>query len=692
MTDGTLEKTGVNKFLPRFQKRGDEEVRALAKRITDNATAAAKKRKEGAKPGLVAAKDTKALATSTNAVASPTTGTKRARPADSGNNQPLKKVAADQGSAKGSVPPKRPTTDGTSVAPPVAVKKPVVPAKTTNFFQSLQSAKRPSGAAANATIIQTKPATKVEEKPVLAVASKSTASRAPAFSFADVMAGLNKPKEAEPEPTKPEEDTGPPEDEQQKKMRLRKEQRRKLRVSWKPDSALKEIREFVHDPDEEYGFDPNQVRDARDKLSEGRMFKMKSHQDMMDIDDEDEPELQPSELDDMERPFPQPTSVDFTNLVQKDEQDKLFAPYGGSTHLAASPERDAQEQREANTLIIVYADRSDIPPTPKEPPESNEADRESKPFGRPAQDILDLISPPAPVLPSFPTDIAAILGLLPQMQQPPTGIVPSFTMPMMPPVTPVQQPAGSAGPSKDIMDIFAPFSQRAQPPPAPVQAPHAQPQAPIPDVSAFLASLAQPQNTQAQQPQQNPAPVDISAILSALNPSGAAATTNATPKPAEPFPNMSGIPPMPLGANGMPDFAQMNQMAQMAAQFGMPPFPGFPGMPAFPPFPGHMPPQQDPATAATLGGFENPERQRLIQTGGGQNNEDDGGDAGYNGGYDGWNGGKGGRAGGKGGRGGWREGNGEPPKFVVACKYWKEGKCRKGDKCTFLHTGPEGGG
>jgi len=688
LTDGTLEKTGVNKFLPRFQKRGDEEIRALAKRITDNATAAAKKRKEGAKPGTVAAKDTKALAATTNAVASPVTGTKRARPGDGGNNQPLKKVASEQGSAKGTVPPKRPTNDA---ATPVAVKKPIVPAKTTNFFQSLQSAKRPSGAAANATIVQAKPAAKIEEKPVLAAAPKAAATRAPAFSFADVMAGLNKPKEAEPEPTKPEEDVGPPENEQQKKTRLRKEQRRKLRVSWKPDSSLEEIREFVHDPDEEYGFDPNQVRDARDKLSEGRMFKMKSHQDMMDIDDEDEPELPPSELDDMERPFPQPTTVDFTTVMKKEEQEKLFAPYGGSTHLAASPERDAQEQREANTLIVVYADRSDIPPTPKEPPESTEADREPKSFGKPAQDILDLISPPAPVLPSFPTDIAAILGMLPQMQQQQPGNTPGFPMPMMPPMIPMQQTAGSAGPTKDIMDIFAPFSQCALPPPVPVQAPQAQPQAPIPDVSAFLASLAQPQSTQPQQPQPTAAPVDISAILSALNPSGAAAPPNAAPKPAEQFPNMSAIPPMPLGANGMPDFAQMNQMAQMAAQFGMPPFPGFPGMPAFPPFPGQMLPQQDPATAATLGGFENPERQRLI-AGGGQNNEDDAGDAGYNGGYDGWNGGKGGRAGGKGGRGGWREGNGEPPKFVVACKYWKEGKCRKGDKCTFLHTGPEGGG
>lgn len=64
---------------------------------------------------------------------------------------------------------------------------------------------------------------------------KEAASPAPkpTFSFGDIMADLNKQKD--PGPAKPVED-GPPETEEERQKRLRKEARRRLRVSWKPGS------------------------------------------------------------------------------------------------------------------------------------------------------------------------------------------------------------------------------------------------------------------------------------------------------------------------------------------------------------------------------------------------------------------------------------------------------------------------
>ena len=98
------------------------------------------------------------------------------------------------------------------------------------------------------------------------------------------MANLTKPKEAEPS-TKPAENL-PPETEEEKAKRLRKEKRRKLRVSFKPDDTLVDTRYFVHDPEEEVGPDDSMIRDVGDIGSEGRMLKMHKGLDEMDEDED----------------------------------------------------------------------------------------------------------------------------------------------------------------------------------------------------------------------------------------------------------------------------------------------------------------------------------------------------------------------------------------------------------------------
>lgn len=112
-----------------------------------------------------------------------------------------------------------------------------------------------------------------------------TAAPKPAFSFSETMADLNKPKELVP--IKPAEDL-PPETVEERQKRLRKEARRKLRVSWKPDDDLTEIRLFTHDPEEEIGHDDSMIRDVADVGGEGRTLKL--HRGLDDLDDDDDPE------------------------------------------------------------------------------------------------------------------------------------------------------------------------------------------------------------------------------------------------------------------------------------------------------------------------------------------------------------------------------------------------------------------
>lgn len=105
------------------------------------------------------------------------------------------------------------------------------------------------------------------------------------------MADLNKPKETAP--AKPVEDR-PPETEEERKKRLRKEERRKLRVTWKPDHFLTEVRLFTHDPDEELGPGGGSHREAGDVKGEGSVLKL--HRDLDEEDEEDDGGIGENEL------------------------------------------------------------------------------------------------------------------------------------------------------------------------------------------------------------------------------------------------------------------------------------------------------------------------------------------------------------------------------------------------------------
>lgn len=187
------------------------------------------------------------------------------------------------------------------------------------------------------------------------------------------MAALSAQKEAAPVKT---EEVRKPETAEEKKKRLRREERRKLRVSFKADDDLVQVREFVHDPEEDFGHEDSQVRDVKDTRGEGQMLKM--HKDL-DMDDEEDyeppeeiilPEWTTPQREFLTSPrlatFPDcPTAVDFS-VVDEQELARNCTSRGGKAEIK-SPEQAVQEQREQATLMVIYTSDSNVPPSAREP-------------------------------------------------------------------------------------------------------------------------------------------------------------------------------------------------------------------------------------------------------------------------------------------------------------------------------------
>jgi hypothetical protein len=192
----------------------------------------------------------------------------------------------------------------------------------------------------------------------------------PAFSFGDILADLSKPKQAAV--AKPAEDK-PPETEEERQKRLRKEARRKLRVTWKPDDQLTEVRLFTHDPDEELGPGDGSMRGMGDVKGEGSVLKL--HKDLEELEEDDLGGIRETTLNDY-------NGLSEILIESADMKSANFVKRGGDEP-PVSNEKTAQEQREATTLMVFHASPADVPPTPKEPPaaDPNETASEVIPFG-----------------------------------------------------------------------------------------------------------------------------------------------------------------------------------------------------------------------------------------------------------------------------------------------------------------------
>lgn len=296
-----LERTKMDKVLPKIVKRGNDQGKIFAQAVLDNAAAVSRQKSldsKASKPadnklssgqspdnkkpspgGTVGSQAPKNTTASSNGVSAGTKG---------GNLTARKQSGTDaKTSSKGPVP--------ATIVP--KVKTNVVAPKATSFFSSLNSASKKPGtsnaALKAAKLKDTKDGYVIKSSSLnirvystlqscRSITGSATAGPKP-FSFADTLKNLNKSKESAP--VKSEEDRAPETPEERRK-RLRKEDRRKLRVSFRPDDSLVQIRIFEHHPDEEIGHDDSMVRDANDIKGEGQMLKMHRERDVLDEDED----------------------------------------------------------------------------------------------------------------------------------------------------------------------------------------------------------------------------------------------------------------------------------------------------------------------------------------------------------------------------------------------------------------------
>lgn len=212
------------------------------------------------------------------------------------------------------------------------------------------------------------------------------------------MADLNKPKETVA--AKPTEER-PPETEEERQKRLRKESRRKLRVSWKPDDKLTEVRLFTHDPEEELGPGDGSLRGMGDVKGEGSVLKL--HKDIEELEEDDMGGVRETNFHEYRgasgesnkeqsicMPMPPrkvltPTEIEIDN---KEMKNANFIKRGGTLQ-PSSPEKAAQDHRESTTLMVFHTSPADVPPTPKEapPPDPDEVVPDEVSFG----EVPDLV-------------------------------------------------------------------------------------------------------------------------------------------------------------------------------------------------------------------------------------------------------------------------------------------------------------
>jgi hypothetical protein len=509
LTSELLEETKVIKALVSMKKQANDKHKAFIQEIIDGAAANSKKAQVSTPPTTepTEAKGAKrSAAEQATRASSEGTVAKKLKPAESSANTAKRSVVAPSNSKTSTtaLPQKKP-----AAAPaPVKARVSQVTNKPSGLFASLNAAsKKPAPAVASGASksgVQNKiPMAASKDKKPVATANK------PAFSFAQTMASLLKPKEPEAAPVKPEKQL-PPETSDEKAKRLRKEARRHLRVTFKPDTALVQIKYFSHDPDEELGHDENFVRHAGDIGGEGAMFKQHKELDV-DEDDDDEPELE-------NKAWREPSEVDFS-AVPTVALEGNYAPYGGGRQIPSCPDKEASMRRENATLMVFYSDPKDIPSSPREPLEQ---DQESAPavtvtnFGAPPDHVLAKSSQsqaPASTHVVAP-DLSSLENIFKQFAAPASNPPPAASQPASVPQATYAPPIPMAS-NVDLQSILSAL----QAPTAPqVQA---APQFPL----------------QAPAPQFPPPPMDFNAIMSAI----AASAGNGTLPPPPP-----GFPPFPL--------------------------------------------------------------------------------------------------------------------------------------------------
>jgi hypothetical protein len=321
MTDEALKRLKFEGITKRWIKKGDPQINTDIATILANTIDAKERAKKLEKDAakLAAQKSTlekitqAKLRTGDTNKAPVINPAKRPHEGDAANGKPNKKFASDAA--------------GTPAAKPAPAKR------------------------ANLLGIATKPISKV------APLKKREPSPPAASRLGALLASIAEP--AKPQKTV-EAPTRAPETPEEKAKRERKESRRHLRVKFREGPELEEIREFTHEAAEDEGRQGDMLKDAHDERSEGMMHKRRVAED---IDDDDD--AQPSDFED--RVYRDLIEIDFSHMPTKTSFGEKYITRGGSLTFK-TPEQEAQELREAHEIMAIYTDDDDIPPTPKEPP------------------------------------------------------------------------------------------------------------------------------------------------------------------------------------------------------------------------------------------------------------------------------------------------------------------------------------
>jgi hypothetical protein len=672
----TLEDTKLTKALGVFAKRGNDEVKGLIKVINQNASIpdadGNSKQSSADSPRANAVKSTISSVLPTNA-ANAKDATQQLATKISDSKVKVEAASESKRPRSGAEilgpPAKRQLVSSISVKPQptsatTTVKKPVatVGSKTSATAQQTSSAgTKPKTAAVGA---QSKASSFFSSMQAATKKPQSTAdsnSSVPAtsaakgsFSFANILDGLaSKPTTTETK-VKPTE-TKTLESEEAKLKRLRKESRKKLRVTWKPDHELVATKFFTHDPDEDTGHDASSVRDAGDILNEGKAFKERLKHQELDDDMDEEPETDQYTV----QVFGNESSISLAEIdpepIPESDRDRNYLRFLGPK-LPDSPASAIERERENTTLMAFYEKRSDIPPRPASPvnPYPGQAVQPIN-IGMPGESSRAyMMTNPTPIQPYVPPmDITSLLKSLaptaPTVAQPPAAVQAQ------------SQPTGND--VSWLENIFAQHSNKSTSTPAvpnyippAVQQPYSLPvqQPPNP----LLAALGLP--PAASQPQPAAAANnDLGALLARLS-----AHNNPTPpQQQQPF------IPLPAAAPAADPASLLAQLSWLYGAQQQPPN-------------ANMNQQTDQYQG--VGAFEHPDRKRAREVG-----EDDG----RNDTYKRPNTNSVGQSGANGAN--WNGANGKPKfekndfldqkKFTLPCRFWPEGKCRKGTDCTYRH-------
>lgn len=361
MTKKIIDTTNFETVRKRFGDKGDAEV----KEFIGDINAKIKKVLKAAEPETATGYTGTSAASRAKAAAKPAADAtaKRSREDDTDSRTTKKVVVEQPGSSsllkKLAQPKAQPQalSKATSILPGKSrpVTKPAPKPEAANAGSPAASGdEKPKPAPRKVSDGKMEPAKVPVPKPAPSATSSALSG------IASLLDSINAPKAeaaaAAAAATKEVEVVDETETAEEKAKRLRKLERRKLRVTWKPDQELVQVKIFQKDDNEDQGRASNMIRDAADDKSEGMMLKHRVEMDEEE-DDEDVPY----------QPWVGPVEMDFSGLPEE-TRSKNFTTRGGTVTFATDEQKRIAE-REQRELMAIYTDPADIPPTPKSPPQ-----------------------------------------------------------------------------------------------------------------------------------------------------------------------------------------------------------------------------------------------------------------------------------------------------------------------------------